>query len=576
MPYSLPTSSRPSHRRSFSNQGAFASLGSLPRRTPATQAKFHINEDDEDSSSEDEKVPFPVTQTSPTRPTPSRTESSPILLSNGKPLKSSLKSSNSAPSIFSHLRAVSEPSTPSVKSVHFPQDLASVRVFNRSAKPASLLISRGLETETETETEGDTTPSSFPFPTMAAPVDEHLIMHTSEAIPMANSDPYGNVFLESLTLSQSSSSSDQLSVPVNSMSLFLHGSILLRNISYEKQVSVRFTLDGWDTTSEVTAKYHSSLTSPPTFLLPRTFGDLISTSMDSFDRFSFSVRLSDYLSAGSKDPIPLLRKELFLAVRYTAPGRGEWWDNCNGRNWGVHFTIGAPLAIKERERSYSAPAAVHGPASFLMSPPLHERGFSEPFPMPSTPPSETAQHKAVEQATNARLSKFSLLNYAAPKPRTPPTIPTVLPPTPPPEEGDDDTPMQTPGIPFPSKKEHYSFPSIHWPWGRAPDDKSPSPPRRTSPQEAQILSPPLPTPPLLTIETALTRSRSDSSSSDESSRPSTPSIASPQSPVNNPMESDILYKAFLREWCFGGEAQQQSKPPKQRPSRQAEWMGIEA
>ncbi|KAJ7022635.1 hypothetical protein C8F04DRAFT_1310600 [Mycena alexandri] len=133
-------------------------------------------------------------------PGPARTASTPvILLSNGKPLKSSLKSSSSAPHSLHHhhLRARSAPSTPSLtspvagssasspttpgreaaanpwdvldgesegamspgtpKAVHFPapDSLEDVRVFRRSARPASVSFPLEEETETETETDRD-------------------------------------------------------------------------------------------------------------------------------------------------------------------------------------------------------------------------------------------------------------------------------------------------------------------------------------------------------------------------------------------------------------------------------------
>ncbi|KAJ7022641.1 hypothetical protein C8F04DRAFT_1272456 [Mycena alexandri] len=130
-------------------------------------------------------------------PGPARTASTPvILLSNGKPLKSSLKSSSSAPHSLHHhhLRAPSTPSLTSPvagssasspttpggeaaanpwdvldgesegamspgtpKAVHFPapDSLEDVRVFRRSARPASVSFPLEEETETETETDRD-------------------------------------------------------------------------------------------------------------------------------------------------------------------------------------------------------------------------------------------------------------------------------------------------------------------------------------------------------------------------------------------------------------------------------------
>lgn len=202
--------------------GAFTSLGALPKRTPNKRPTFHIVEDDGSSShdiSPPPAVPFPPLSSPPLTRSPTG-----VL----KPLKSSLKSSNSSPNIpfpaqslvpsimfpdlhpKQHQRASSAPcsplfltpspsstssssnSSPSLpnhvpKNVHFPSQeeggLATIRVFNRSARPASL--SRlGEDTETETEGEASSTGlygnggwpgwsgkyvggSTFPFPRVA-------------------------------------------------------------------------------------------------------------------------------------------------------------------------------------------------------------------------------------------------------------------------------------------------------------------------------------------------------------------------------------------------------------------------
>ncbi len=118
------------------------------------------------------------------------------------------------------------------KNVHFPSQeeggLATVRVFNRSAKPASL--SR-LGEETETETEGESSATgwgapranswgprtattrarpSYNFPSGAAPARHSPLAHEIEkvlAVDIANSSPIpargaekgdGNVYLESI------------------------------------------------------------------------------------------------------------------------------------------------------------------------------------------------------------------------------------------------------------------------------------------------------------------------------------------------------------------------------------------
>lgn len=49
----------------------------------------------------------------------------------------------------------------------------------------------------------------------------------------------------------------------------------MRNLSFEKTVAVRFTLDDWQTTSEVLCGHNASLPGlPPPFPKPKTMGDV--------------------------------------------------------------------------------------------------------------------------------------------------------------------------------------------------------------------------------------------------------------------------------------------------------------
>ncbi|KAE9397425.1 hypothetical protein BT96DRAFT_72232 [Gymnopus androsaceus JB14] len=199
----------------------------------------------------------------PLRPSPTRTSSSPHILHNGRPLKSSLKSSSSSSSIHNHThthashshhmrhmhsahqRASSAPATPAhdllsdhfspsspgpsspsdsgtsspttPKSVHFPSlptHLERVRVFHKSAKPASLLTVRaqGEETETETETDrgnewgygyrgGNTTRVSGAYPFPKIPGASPLFTTASNSVwplpsPPVASDGKGSTRLE--------------------------------------------------------------------------------------------------------------------------------------------------------------------------------------------------------------------------------------------------------------------------------------------------------------------------------------------------------------------------------------------
>ncbi|KAF8892844.1 putative phosphatase regulatory subunit-domain-containing protein [Mucidula mucida] len=372
MPYSTPSSTtttpvttpvgRPTHRRSYTNErgpGAFASLGALPRRAPP---HFHLHQDNSSSNSSDSDeeshqpppikfrlqlntgpVPFPRSSPSPSplpspriyqpllRPSPSRTSSSPILLSNGKPLKSSLKGSSSSPNIVSlpkhslHLRARSAPSTPALellsptgsdqsvstpKNVHFPeQQLETVRLFNRSAKPASLLSLEEPETDSEAPQQG------FPFP-ITPPAQPPAYTLQADTIP--NPNPPRHVIIESIRMK----------------SLTITGTLLVRNVSFEKHVYVRFTLDDWQTTSEVAGHYSASLPCLPVSISPLTVGDIAAGIVpEAWDRFHYTIRLEDYAPS-------LASRTMYLVVRYAAGG-GEWWDNNDGKNYRVQFSKGA-------------------------------------------------------------------------------------------------------------------------------------------------------------------------------------------------------------------------------------------
>ncbi|KAJ7292596.1 hypothetical protein C8J57DRAFT_2118 [Mycena rebaudengoi] len=453
--------------------GAFASLGALPRRakpapysappTPPAAKRagvFHFRNDEEDDSSPDDDdkhpsnndddndgpppplrlrqpppsplrltpptgaIPFP--RASPTGmstpqlpppqrpPGPQRTSSHPvILLSNGKPLKSSLKSSSSAPNVHGrnnnnnhhgqqppfHLRARSAPSTPQFqvgdaeededtaplspttpKNVHFPaasDQLATVLLFRRSARPASVLSLPGDDAETETETEasdrdmrwrgavgswaggskrdghhahGRPGSPGYPFPptplagsSFASPLGPRRHSHhghhhhphsqkgSSEGkegewhyaldapgVPRA-AGKEDMVLLEGFVLSAEgahpcfSSSTDSATASSGEgeadPQMHLHGTLLARNCAFEKKVFVRFTLDGWDTTSEVGGRYVESLGADAGV-------DAVSAAAagaggvsareageegpgPGWDRFAFSIRLTDYAGRGS-------------------------------------------------------------------------------------------------------------------------------------------------------------------------------------------------------------------------------------------------------------------------------------
>ena len=348
----------------------------------------------------------------------SRTPSTPVVLSNGKPLKSSLKSSLSSPAISqlpAHIRSRSEPPTPSAKSVHFADsDLESVVVFEKSARPRA--VSGGAE-DTETETEGYDSPSAYPFPKTSDPFSIDVDLIQSSPVPSPDPAIGANVYLETILFPRSRPPT-------------LRGSVLVKNIAFEKLVALRFTLDNWQTTSEVTCKFVCSLPAlPPPFPPER---EAVAAPKVGWDRFSFLIRLEDVERK-------LVERTIFLVARFTATGAGEWWDNNNEKNYRLRFKNITPAPAKGPSplRQSNKRSLDIGPAPPVVrkqTPPT----FSSKSDLPPPPPAphtaglsnltSTRPRSASGDSfgTNSSLGSLRLSNYVSPvsPPMTPRTSTT--------------------------------------------------------------------------------------------------------------------------------------------------------
>ena len=253
-----------------------------------------------------------------------RSEPMPLLprKKSGEPLKSSLKvkrtPTRGSLTVITDpvsLNSRSAPATPAHKGVRFHSQLEQVKLFLAEQKP--LAVSRD---GSPTDTSG--TDSEFPMFIYARDddlKDRPLVMHRID-IPIAPPLP-----------------EDTRDVAVENIDLVgttVEGIVRVRNIAFEKWIAVRFTLDKWQTTSEVTARYKESLPN------------------GTFDRFIFSIKLADVLSRAEE-------KTLFLAVRFSVAGR-EIWDNNRGRNYQVRVVREKPLKankealVEPREKSSQA------------------------------------------------------------------------------------------------------------------------------------------------------------------------------------------------------------------------------
>jgi hypothetical protein len=108
----------------------------------------------------------------------------------------------------------------------------------------------------------------------------------------------------------------------------LVGTVAVQNVSFQKLVIVRFTLDDWKTTSETVAIY------------TKNSGTLLSHSCD---RFIFNIDLSDVASIG--------KKVLQLCVRYSVDGR-DYWDNNNSMNYHIEFATTGKDSTTSKSQVY--------------------------------------------------------------------------------------------------------------------------------------------------------------------------------------------------------------------------------
>ena len=268
------------------------------------------------------QTPVPITTTSITFPI-------------NKPLKSSLKYSNTGS--FDRSKEISAPIQPHVlrnivpsssrKSVRFrdtSDGLESIHLFHATGCPSALLDPDSA-TESNTDTDTDDAPSfSSPFQRLiragasavATPLAPLKVTEMS-LIPSLYIPTNPDVYLESIS-------------PIlftGARAPLLHGTVRVRNIAYEKCVAARFTIDDWTTVSEVLARYTG-----PAISGAHHHGD---GGDGKWDRFAFSISLEFYATRRAGASLHSHEFTLLLAMRFTAPGVGEWWDNNGGNNFRI-------------------------------------------------------------------------------------------------------------------------------------------------------------------------------------------------------------------------------------------------
>lgn len=289
----------------------------------------------------------------------------------GEIVKSSLKES-SEPSYFDKKkRSRSLPTTPTYKQVHFGGD-NDVKYFHRRDRPLAIsalnsptlgpsdhmvpgfsdderesdeLLSDNYDDDgyEETDEEGDEyfknlrKKSPVLNTTYPNPHHEHLIDWSLELMnfpPMVYEKKIGvnaPVFLERIFISPDKK--------------YLLGHIAVKNLSFQKYITVRYTLDSWQTIIEIPTKYNPD---GPQVL-----------KAHNYDRFLFRIPLENLFNSfrmnnnSFESPDDVMKhsqvKTYNLCVKYNTNCE-EFWDNNEARNYEIKLT----KIIKSHGQSFKA------------------------------------------------------------------------------------------------------------------------------------------------------------------------------------------------------------------------------
>ena len=257
-----------SHSRSSTDPN---SVLDLARPTPSTGQAQHDSDDDSDGSLDRAKPPM-------------------VRKKSGELVRPALRPSSA------NRRPSSMPGTPTYKAVHFDSHLEHVRHFLQVDRP--LAVSAGSSPVENYDGESEFLPGQDPARSASPPFEWEIRLANFPSDTRARQS--WPVRVERVFLSSDNKN--------------IIGIIAVQNLSFQKTVVVRFTLDYWKTTSEVLADYNH---------------DIRQRQNDGCDRFNFSVSLADLAN--------LENKTMFFCVRYHVIGQ-EYWDNNNFMNYQVDFT----------------------------------------------------------------------------------------------------------------------------------------------------------------------------------------------------------------------------------------------
>lgn len=311
------------------SQNPFTETDEINSETESTSA-LEISQDDDDADIDEHRL---------------------IRKKSGEVLKPLLKDS-SVYTYFNRKRTQSLPLTPTYKQVHFGASNVDIRYFKKKDRPAAISASNSPtlagspamkihnhsnnSSEDEVDEDDDET-EYYDDSESDLDLDDEL----SSELTM-NLGKTGNTIFNSGTtdwdlklpnfpvlsyddkilVQQSKVFLERMFISIDKK--FLLGHIAVKNLKFEKNITVRYTLDNWSTIIEI-----------PTIYVPDVPQIL---KRNQYDRFIFKIPLNGlFNSVTSATNVNTTTKSFQLCIKYVAE-HDEYWDNNNFNNYEFRLT----------------------------------------------------------------------------------------------------------------------------------------------------------------------------------------------------------------------------------------------
>ncbi|KAJ3039492.1 hypothetical protein HDV00_012172 [Rhizophlyctis rosea] len=199
------------------------------------------------------------------------------------------------------------------KSLTFDGKIERVVLFERGSLPADITGSEKYEVDDSGDVDAGSVSSSISIPETWTLVGKNLPALTA----------FGNtpVVLDTIRLDNGK---------------LLVGTVLVRNLAFQKSVSIRYTTDGWTTSGEIVAEYSATVS--------QHHGEFYGV-----DRFGFELDLVDDLDLGTATDV-----KFEFAINYNVAG-SSYWDNNGGENYQVQLKRPARMPTRPVPRSAAVP-----------------------------------------------------------------------------------------------------------------------------------------------------------------------------------------------------------------------------